>query len=152
MRRSTCIAKSYSMECIDERHGAPACVRELRGQAAMSFMVRLELRDGTVKWRKFADTDYATDHSTLCRAFGLDPVRTTFDLPSTARGVGSASGDHHGKRGIINGYVLWPTANALGPKDREPIGTITFVQEGEKIPDVDPFNSGDFLNLNRRLG
>jgi len=117
----------------------------------VKILVRVELRDGTVKWRPFSSIDYALDHATLCYAFGLDPVRTSFDLPSSARGIGSASGDQTRGPRIVNGYVLWPTHGAKNEKDREPIGTITFVREGERIPDVDPRNPSDFYNLQRRI-
>jgi len=115
------------------------------------LMVRLELRDGTVKWRAFADRDFATDHATLCRAFGLDPIRAGFDLPSTARGVGSAQADQHRGPRLVNGYVTWPAQGAKSEHDREPIGTLTYVREGERIPDVDPFDMREFFKLERKV-
>lgn len=113
----------------------------------MKVLVRVELKDGSIKWRSLPDAERATHHGTLCAAFGLDPIRTSFDLPSTARGIGSASGDQR-SRGLVNGYVLWATAE----REKEPIGTITFVREGERIPDVDPTNRADFFKLERKVG
>ncbi len=121
----------------------------------MKHTVRLELRDGTVKWRAFPQLDDcpggALHHATLCHAFGLDPIRTTFDLPSSVRGIGSASGDQTRGPRIRNGYVMWPTQGARNEKDREPIGILTFVREGEKIPDIDIRDQSDFYSLNRRI-
>ena len=94
------------------------------------IILRLETVDGAVKWRLFENAQYATDHATLCRAFNLDPIRTSFDLPSTARGIGSASGDHARGPRLINGLVFWPAENARSEKDRIPIGKLTFLREG----------------------
>jgi len=117
----------------------------------MNILVRCETRDGMIKWATFPDHERATDHASLCKAFGLDVVRTSFDLPSTARGVGSASGRQDAGRRAVSGYILWPVKNATNENDREPIGTLHFVQEGEVIPDISHRNQSDFLNLHRRF-
>jgi hypothetical protein len=69
----------------------------------------------------------AIDHAELCRAFGYDPIRTRFDLPRSALGVG---GDRAGfGTGSVDGYVLF---------DGEPIARIHVAFDGEKFRDVDP--------------
>lgn len=80
------------------------------------------------------------EHAELCRAFGLDQASYWFDLPSTVRGIGSASGAHSSSRGVINGYVM------LGGFDK-PVAKLTICRDAEKFKDVDPMNERDFLDL-----
>lgn len=108
-------------------------------------LIRLETLDGTVKWRNVPDYE----HGTLCRAFGLDPASTWFDLPSSVRiggrdqvGAGTTNGGARGRH--INGYVF------QGPKGSEPIGILQWVREGERIPDTDPHDKSDFFRLDGR--
>lgn len=99
--------------------------------------VRVELADGTGMWRGIRNLD---DHGELCRAFGLDPVATSFDLPSSARGVGSYSSGNRGNR-RISGYVL---------RYGQPIGKLHVAYEGERFRDDDPCDTkdtGDFWRL-----
>jgi hypothetical protein len=100
--------------------------------------VRVELRDGTVKWRGVRDFE----HATLCRAFGLDQASFFFDLPSSVRGVGSSCAAHGGIRNgrIIDGYVM--RAGMV-----EPWGKLTIIREGERIRDVDPTDTRELLRL-----
>lgn len=104
------------------------------------MLIRVETMDGSVKWRNVPDLE----HGTLCRSFGFDPCSTWFDLPSSARGIGSASGDQARGPRHVAGYVH------QGPRDAPPIGTITLVREDEKIRDTDPMNARDFFNLEGR--
>jgi hypothetical protein len=109
-----------------------------------ALLLRLDTRDGLTKWRGFVSHDHATDHRALCQAFGLDPHRATFDLPSTARGVGSASGLTR-RKGLINGFVFYPGQD-------EPIGVLTFAVAGERFPDVDPGDLRELFALRNRVG
>jgi len=104
-------------------------------------LIRCELLDGTVKWRSLPNLE----HSTLCSAFGLDPCSTWFDLPSSARGTGSAQVGHGaGRARDINGMIF------QGPKGSDPIGILQWVREGERVPDTDPHDRRDFFQLDRR--
>ena len=89
-----------------------------RGGAG-GILVRVELADGTTKWRNVTDLD----HLTLCKAFGLDEHRTQFDVPRSFTG-GSGRGTRR-----IDGVVL---------RFEQPIGHITLVEPGEKFKDEDP--------------
>ena len=99
---------------------------------------QLHVTGRTEKWRQLL----ALDHATLCAQFGLDPFRVLFDLPTSARGTGSAmsgaGGTTNGRR--ISGYIL-------DRATREPIGTITWVREGDRFRDVDPTDEREFLRL-----
>ena len=88
--------------------------------------VRLELRDGQTMWRGVR----SLEHGELCRAFSLDPATFYFDLPSSARGIGSNTGRPRDHR-RIDGYVM----HGLSP---EPFGRLTVASEGEKFRDLDP--------------
>ncbi len=101
-------------------------------------LLRVDLLDGTTKWRPLIDLE----HGTLCRQFGIDPATYIFDLPSSARGVGSAQSGAGGARGgrRVNGYVIHG-------RTREPIGTITFCDESERFRDVDPRDQREALRL-----
>lgn len=102
-------------------------------------LLRVETRDGVVKWRALIDLE----HATLCRQFGLDEHRVYFDLPSSARGVGSAraGAGGSGRAGRkIDGYVMERGRD-------EPIGTITFATENEKMRDYDPADRREALRL-----
>lgn len=92
--------------------------------------------------RLFEDA-FVADHGTLCRAFGLDPIRTKFDLPSSWRGTGSDRGDGNAaRRRIRNGLVLFHDG-----RDYQPIGKVTIMREGERVRDDDPMNPSDFYDL-----
>lgn len=101
-------------------------------------LLRFDLLDGTTKWRPLIDLE----HGTLCTQAGIDPASYVFDLPSSARGVGSASSGAGGLRGgrRISGYILHG-------RTREPIGTVTFCDEHEKFRDVDPTDRREALRL-----
>lgn len=79
------------------------------------------------------------EHCTICRAFGLDPVRFYFDLPSSCRGTGSSSSGNRGTR-LVNGYVMMVGRDT-------PVGKLTIVRDYDKFRDVDPSNMRDFLDL-----
>jgi|SRR5215469_5463780 len=81
------------------------------------------------------------EHATLCRALGLDPCRFYFDLPSSARGIGSNSSGDRGNR-VINGYIMMAGVDS-------PVGKLTICWEGEKFADRDPGDYRDFLDLGR---
>lgn len=82
------------------------------------------------------------DHGTLCRAFGLDPIRTKFDLPDSWAG-GSQRGDNHRSlRRIKNGIVFFHDGN-----DYKPLGKITQVHPDEKIRDQDQTDPRTFFDL-----
>ena len=89
--------------------------------------VRIDMADGMGMWRGVKDL---TDHAELCRLFNLDPVATSFDLPSSARAAGSVLSGYGGKRtGRISGYVL---------RHGVPVGKILVAEQGEKFWDIDP--------------
>jgi hypothetical protein len=94
---------------------------------------------GETKFRGVPDFE----HSTLCRAFELDPIRFHFDLPSIVRGIGrNATGfSHNDPRGrIINGFVF------MAGKD-SPVAKLTVITDGDKMHDRDPLSRADFENL-----
>ncbi len=102
-------------------------------------LLRVSMNDGTTRWRPLI----ALDHATLCTQFSLDPHRVLFDLPSSARGTGSAVAGAGGalREGRkLDGYVL-------DRATRRPIGTIHFAFEGERFRDDDPRNEADRLRL-----
>jgi hypothetical protein len=97
--------------------------------------------EGDGKWRGCRDFE----HSTLCRVFGLDPVRFYFDLPSTVRGIGpnNAGGARvPGGRRQIGGFVM------MAGRD-EPVAKITICFDGERFADRDPLSQRDFFDLSR---
>lgn len=104
--------------------------------------VRLEMLGAglNVGWRMLPNLE----HGTLCRAFGLDPNRYFFDLPSSARGVGSSMSGAGGNRGSreISGYVHQAGLN-------EPVGKLVFAHEGQRFRDVDPMDKREFMRLDR---
>lgn len=83
------------------------------------------------------DQPFLADHGTLCRAFGLDPIRTRFDLPKTWASGGSGAGS------ACAGLVEFHDGEAY-----RPIGKIAIFREGERVHDRDPLNARDFYNLN----
>lgn len=101
-------------------------------------ILRFDLLDGTTKWRPLLDLE----HGTLCKQAGIDPATYIFDLPSSARGVGSATSGAGGARGgrTIAGYILHG-------RTREPIGKVTFATESERFRDVDPTDKREALRL-----
>lgn len=100
--------------------------------------VRLELIDGSAKWRGV----YNFEHATLCRAFGLDQASFYFDLPSSCRGTGSNMSGFGGNRNgrTINGYVMKAGLN-------EPWGKLTICWESERFKDYDPEDRREFYKL-----
>lgn len=78
---------------------------------------------------------YIREHGALCQAFGLDPVRTRIDVPSS---WGEAPSP---------GRVQQALVFFAG----EPIGHMTIIREGEKTPDDNPTNASDFYNLGNRI-
>jgi hypothetical protein len=111
-------------------------------------MVRFDMLvkdESTGTKARLFDERYLCDHGTLCRAFGLDPVRTKFDLPDSWRGLGSQRGDgRHGGGRIRNGLVLFYDHEK---RDHVEIGKVTIMREGEKIRDVDPLDPSAFYDL-----
>lgn len=105
-----------------------------------AVLIRFELLDGTTMWRDFR----GLDHGTLCRQAKLDPNRFYFDLPSSARGVGSAisgAGGLGSGRRKVDGYIM------MSGRDK-PWGKITIgVREGDKFRDDDPWDERDALRL-----
>lgn len=78
---------------------------------------------------------YIREHGALCQAFGLDPVRTAIDVP---RSWGEAPSPGRIQQAIV-------TFNG------DPLGHMTIMREGEKIPDDNPTDARDFYNLNNRI-
>ncbi len=79
------------------------------------------------------------EHSTLCRAMGLDQARFYFDIPSSCRGTGSNStGNRVGRR--IDGYVM-----IAG--DGTPFGKLAVITESDRVRDDDPTDLRDLLRL-----
>jgi hypothetical protein len=120
--------------------GGPPRTQSFSGQ----YPVRLEgapnsVLTGLGQWRGVRDFE----HSTLCRAFGLDPNRFYFDLPSSVRMLGSnmAGAGGSGRVGRVqNGFVFMSGIDA-------PVGKLTICREGERFKDVDPMNDSDFYDL-----
>lgn len=106
--------------------------------AVNQIPVRLDILDGDsgrAMWRGVRDFE----HATLCRPFGLDPIRFWFDLPSSCRGIGSNStGNRHGR--IIDGYVM------LAGQER-PWGKLTVLDGASKIRDFDPTDRTEWEKL-----
>lgn len=100
--------------------------------------VRAEMRDGMTKMRAVA----RLEHAELCRAFGLDPVRFYFDLPSSCRGVGSnmtgAGGNRNGRK--IDGYIMMAG-------DSEPFAKLTVSSPSDRFRDVDPMDRRELFRL-----
>lgn len=95
------------------------------------IIVRVVLNDGARLWRYLDHFDDLTNHSKLCRIFNLDVVSTTFDLPSSARGIGSMQSGfgRSDTNRTIDGYIL---------RHGEPIGRLHVAYESERFRDVDP--------------
>lgn len=96
----------------------------------------------TTDWAWFRDLSAALDHGMLCKAFKLDPFRTKFELPSTARGVGSSMGlqNEGGRAREVSGFVFFAGLN-------DPIAKLVFAREGDRFPDVNPFDRSEFERL-----
>jgi hypothetical protein len=99
-------------------------------------LLRFDLLDGRSLWRPLIDLE----HATLCKQASLDPCSVYFDLPASARGIGSASSGYGGNRGTrkIEGMIMRGA-------DRQPIGKITFATEGERFKDGDPRDPREVL-------
>lgn len=108
---------------------------------------RAQIEWGQTKHRALTQ-DEAVDHLSLCRAFGLDPHRVIFDLPSSARGVGStvsgAGGSGRGNR-EVSGFVFQRGPD--GKRDGDPIAKVIFLREGTQFRDVDPQDRAEFERL-----
>lgn len=91
---------------------------------------------GDVKHRGVRDCE----HSTLCRAFGLDQTRFYFDLCSTMRGIGpntrGAASLRQGQR-EVSGFVFMAGRDA-------PVAKLTVTREGKRFRDEDPTSVRDF--------
>lgn len=98
--------------------------------------VKLRTLNGSlgIKVRPIPDS-LIRDHGTLCRAFGLDPHRTRFDLPAT---WGQAPSPGRSQDGVV--FFA-----------EQPFGTVHRMSENEKIPDDNPTDPRDFYNLNNRI-
>lgn len=79
------------------------------------------------------------EHGTLCAAFGLDPIRFYFDLPSSVRGIGSLSSGNR-RNLTISGYVF------MHGQDR-PFAKLTVLTEGSKIRDFNPTDRNEWEKL-----
>lgn len=119
----------------------------IRLEAVHAGMASRTIDWGQVKHRALTQ-DEAVDPLILCQAFGLDPHRVVFDLPSSARGVGStvsgAGGSGRGWRDI-NGFVF--ERGDDGKAKGDPIAKVVFLHEGTKDRDVDPQDRNDFERL-----
>jgi hypothetical protein len=93
---------------------------------------------GDVKFRGVKDLE----HSTLCRAFGLDPIRFYFDIPSSMRGVGTNTNHARSRRTVQAGFVFMHGHSA-------PVAKLTIATEGDRFSDSDPMSQRDFENLER---
>lgn len=80
------------------------------------------------------------EHGALCSAFGLDPVRTRIDVPSTW-------GEDPRAGRLQQALVFWHDTAT----DVRPIGKMTIMHEAEKIRDDNPTNARDFFNLSNRM-
>lgn len=79
------------------------------------------------------------EHSTLCRALNLDPVRFYFDMPSSVRGTGSSSlgsGGQGGKR-TVEGFVF------MAGRDR-PVATLYVCRDSDKLRDINPLDAREY--------
>lgn len=123
------------------------------------LLIRLEAVHGsgingrTIDWGqdkiRALTADEAIDPLVLCQAFGLDPHRVVFDLPSSARGVGSTvSGAGGSGRGFrdVSGFVFARNPDT-GKADGDPIAKVTFLTEGMQVRDRDPHDRRDFERL-----
>ena len=101
-------------------------------------LLRFDFLDGRTIWRPLVNLD----HGTLCAQAALDPCSFHFDLPASARGVGSASVGSGGRPAgrVVNGYIM----RGSHP---EPVGTITFAREGERFREFDPQDKREALRL-----
>lgn len=119
----------------------------IRLEAVHAGMASRSIAWGQDKTRALTQ-DEAIDPIALCCAFGLDPHRVVFDLPSSARGVGStvsgAGGSGRGSR-EVSGFVFerGPDGKAQG----DPIAKVIFLREGMRSRDVDPTDRTEFERL-----
>ncbi len=97
--------------------------------AVNQIPVRLDVLEGTNARTVFRGIK-TFEHGELCRAFGLDPIRFHFELPSSCRGVGSLSSGNRGNL-RITGFVFMNGRT-------EPYGKITELRQGDKLRDFDP--------------
>lgn len=121
------------------------------------ILIRLEAVHGgigsrTIAWgqdkTRALTQDEAIDPIALCQAFGLDPHRVIFDLPSSARGVGSTvSGAGGSGRGFrdVSGFVFARGPN--GKANGDPIAKVIFLREGMGTRDYDPTDRSEFERL-----
>ena len=98
--------------------------------------IRVWLKDGTLMYRYVKDLE----HKTLCKAFNITEF-AIFDLPSTARGIGSSSHGYNGNYGnskrIIDGYILL---------NNEPIGRLWIANANDTFRDLDVTDIHDMMN------
>lgn len=94
---------------------------------------------GEGKWRGVR----SFEHGDVCRAFGLDPIRFYFDLPSTVRGIGPntrGAAALPGGRRLLNGFVMMVGRDV-------PVAKLTVCFEAERFKDVDPRSEREFFDL-----
>ena len=89
---------------------------------AKQIVVRVSMADGTTMYRH-VDT---LEHTDLCKAFALDPVRTTIELPKVATAGRS-----------FDGVIYF---------GGQPAGRLWVARDGERFRDIDPTAIGDFWN------
>jgi hypothetical protein len=82
--------------------------------------MRLQTVDGEMKYRTVPDVE----HSAICRAFNLDPVRTRIEWP----------------RGHLPGLTQEGVVYFSG----QPIARLFVAREGDTFRDVDPTSTQDF--------
>lgn len=122
----------------------PQAIRERSRRDPRLVPIRLELFPTETKWRAVPDFE----HSTLCRAFGLDPATFWFELPRSALGMGSnraGYGGSDGKRRTVDGFVF------AGPKGTDPVGKLIVCFDSERFRDRDPLSRSDFERLGDTL-
>lgn len=106
--------------------------------AVNQIPVRLDILEGTNARTLFRGIK-TFEHGELCRAFGLDPFRFHFDLPSSCRGVGSLSSGNRGNL-RINGFVFMRGRS-------EPFAKLTELRHDDKLRDFDPYDRKEWEKL-----
>lgn len=120
---------------MDPRNSIPTGVRIAPNQIPLRCDIFLE--GGNARTVFHGVTNF--EHGTLCRAFGLDPIRFYFDLPSSCRGVGSLSSGNRGNL-RINGFIFMHGRS-------EPYAKITELRQGDKLRDFDPSDRKEWEKL-----
>lgn len=107
--------------------------------AVNQIPVRCDMKSGNVVETKWHGIRNLGDHGEMCRAFGLDPVRHYFDLPSSFRGTGRNSTGASGRNTnlTVSGLVFRHGEDG-------PVGKVTVIREGDRFRDHDPESDQDF--------